>query len=196
MEELQDYSGEFRPNLRLQDFSKDALIRFWRSVSDWYGGQCGRWMFLVRERFGSQKALHLGNMMWVYDPKPDCAEVREMVEAMNIRGNDVESLFKCFQVDPGACGIWQDTEFKLVTKNHGIFTVGKCWALEYFEKAKDLEYMQTCCRGWDYYGFAEAAKVINPNMKTTALRLPPRRSPDDIACQWEFKVEEYPRTES
>jgi len=28
--------------------------------------------------------------------------------------------------------------------------------------------------------------LINPYIKITALKLPPRKSPDEIACQWEF----------
>jgi hypothetical protein len=31
---------------------------------------------------------------------------------------------------------------------------------------------------------------INPKVKVTPLKLPPRKSPDEIACQWEYKIEE------
>jgi hypothetical protein len=36
MEELKDYSGEFRRDIKLQDFSKDALVRLWTAASKLY----------------------------------------------------------------------------------------------------------------------------------------------------------------
>jgi hypothetical protein len=33
------------------------------------------------------------------------------------------------------------------------------------------------------------AKEINPHMVASPLKLPPRNSRDDIACQFEFKIE-------
>ncbi len=33
MNEQKDYSGEFRPDAKLQDFSKDTIIRLWRTSS-------------------------------------------------------------------------------------------------------------------------------------------------------------------
>ena len=30
--------------------------------------------------------------------------------------------------------------------------------------------------------------LLNPNIEVTPLQLPPRRSRDDAACRWEFKL--------
>jgi hypothetical protein len=32
--------------------------------------------------------------------------------------------------------------------------------------------------------------LINPKVKLKALKLPPRKSKDEIACQWEITLEE------
>lgn len=34
-----------------------------------------------------------------------------------------------------------------------------------------------------------AGSLFNPRVKVGALKLPPRGSPDEIACQWEFAME-------
>jgi len=34
------------------------------------------------------------------------------------------------------------------------------------------------------------AHAINPKMKATPLKLPPRTSKDDVHCQWEFRIED------
>ena len=36
---------------------------------------------------------------------------------------------------------------------------------------------------------AVAKYLNNPKIKVTPLKLPPRKSPDEICCQWEFKLE-------
>jgi hypothetical protein len=41
----------------------------------------------------------------------------------------------------------------------------------------------------DFRAFDKIARFFNPKMKVTALKLPPRKSKDDVACQWEFKLE-------
>jgi len=38
--------------------------------------------------------------------------------------------------------------------------------------------------------FRIRAHHINPQIKVTPLQLPPRRSPGEIACQWEYTLEE------
>ena len=32
MEKLADYSGDLRPDLRMEDFSSEALVRLWRAA--------------------------------------------------------------------------------------------------------------------------------------------------------------------
>jgi len=38
--------------------------------------------------------------------------------------------------------------------------------------------------------FNNTARSINPKMVGRPLKLPPRASKDEIACVWEFKIEE------
>jgi hypothetical protein len=33
------------------------------------------------------------------------------------------------------------------------------------------------------------AEIINPAIQIRPLKTPPRQSPDEIACQWEFSIE-------
>jgi len=185
MEELQDYSGEFSPNRTLMDFSKEALIRLWIATAKLYIGIDGYWFTLIKEKYGYETAIELENELW---KRAAPMEFRRVAEAMNIRGNDVASLFKALQMDPGSEGV-MDLEYELKDKNHGIFTVRGCRSLEYWEKYGDTQMMKDGC-AIDVWAFAEYARFFNPRMKTTCLKLPPRNSPDEIACQWEFKVEE------
>lgn len=185
MKELQDYSGEFTPDRTLQDFSKEALERLWVATAKLYIGIDGLWYTLIKERFGEQMASDLERELW---RRAAPLAFRRVTQAMNISGDDVPTLFKSLQVDPGAEGV-MDLAYELKDKNHGVFTVKGCRSLEYFERHGDSALLEMGC-GIDVWAFQEYAHYFNPKMKMTCLKLPPRKSQDEIACQWEFKIEE------
>jgi len=41
----------------------------------------------------------------------------------------------------------------------------------------------------DQEGFQVGCRMFNPKMKAIPLKLPPRESKNDIACQWEFRID-------
>ena len=64
MGELNDYSGEFVPSLKLADFSKEALLRLLIAYARCYPGMDGLWFSLCRERFGDEVARELDEEIW------------------------------------------------------------------------------------------------------------------------------------
>ncbi len=183
MKELEDYSGEFRPDLRMEDFSKKALQRLWTTGAKMFVGIDGIWLTVLREKLGDKKAYEMATEMWKRGVK---MEVRFSREAMNIRGDDVASLLKNCQIDPGVAGI-MEVECELKDKNVGILTVKSCRALDYFERHAHEELLKHGC-GLDVWAYEMYAKEFNPKIKTTCLKLPPRKNREEIACQWEFRM--------
>ena len=195
MAELQDYSGEFNPDLSLPDFSKEALIRLLVGASKLYLGIDGVWTGLMRKKYGDQAAFDYDKEVWFSQAL--ALDIRRTVEALNIRGNDVATLFKYFQFGPGFSVIYVGpppkfeprVKFELKNKDHGIMTVTRCNSLEYFERHRDSQLQKLACEEIDLPAFQWLAEQFNPNIKATPLKLPPRKSKDEIACQWEFKLE-------
>jgi hypothetical protein len=186
MEDLQDYSGEFRPNLRMEDFSKDALIRLWKTGGTYALKISQFWTLMVMERFGEEAALELSRRIWLERGASEM-EVSLVREAMNIRGNDIGSFLKHLQVDPGV-GAVMDIQCELKDKNHGILTVKRCIPLEICEQLQAEKLQKHICEEVDMPGFDIALRQYCPQAKTTALKLPPRKCPQEIACQWEFRT--------
>jgi len=186
MEELKDYSGEFRRDIKLQDFSKDALVRLWTAASKLYIGIDGVWTSVIREKYGEQAAIDLDMEVWRRNTP---LEVRRVREAMNIWGDDVAAVFKPYQCDPGVTGV-AEIDCELKNRNHGILTFKRCLSLEYFERHGDTAMQKFACEVIDGNEIPNYAHLFNPKIKVKALKLPPRKSPDEIACQWEFWVEE------
>ena len=187
MKELEDYSGKLNPDLDMHEFSKDALVRLWKSSGKLYVGLDGLWYNLLRERYGEETARELSRLNW---QRAAHLEVRRHREALNIWGEDVESCLKFLQVDIGAGGIWPESRCEMKDANHGIITIKRCQSLEYFERHGETVLQKHACEVLDLEGFEQAAHFFNPRIKVVPLKLPPRKSKDEIACQWEFTIDE------
>jgi len=184
MRELKDYSGEFRSDISMHDFSKDTLVQAWIAAAKLYIGIDGIWNTVVRERYGDQVALDLDAEVWRRNTP---LEVRRVREAMSISGDDVAALLKTYQCDPGVTGV-AEIECELRNRNHGVLTFRRCLSLEYFERHGDEALQKFACE-LDVREIPNYAHLFNPNIKVKCLKLPPRKSRDEIACQWEFKIE-------
>ncbi len=187
MEGLKDYSGEFRQELKLEDFSREALVRLWQAAGKLYVGLDGLWYSLIRERFGEDMARELDAEVWRRETPLEVGRVRN---ALNIWGDDIASVLKFVQTDPGTAAIFPEFECELKDKNHGVLTIKRCLGLEYYERHGETEMQKHACEVLDVEGFQAAADLFNPKIKVRALKLPPRKSREEIACQWEFKLEE------
>ena len=185
MEKLEDYSGEYKPDLKLTDFTQEALVRLIVAAGKLYLGADGMWTTVIRKRYGEEVALSCSKEVWETNWKH---EVVRPCEAMNIKGNDVATAFKHLQIDPGFAVMF-DCEFDLINKNHGIFTVTRCNGLDYCERHNNTWLQKLMCEELDEPLFQRSAAYFNPDIKVTALKLPPRKSKSDIACRWEYKLE-------
>lgn len=185
MKDLPDYSGEFDPNLKLKDFSKDALIKLLVAAGKLYTGVDPIWVAAMRRRLGDRVAFDYDKEIWETGTQ---SEVRRITKALNIEGNDVETVFKYFQFSPGF-GVLFDIDWDLKDRNYGIMTVTRCSGVVWWERTKDHALQKFTCEEIEIPMFQRIAEYFNPKMKATALKLPPRNSDDDIACRWEFKVE-------
>lgn len=188
MEELKDLSGPFREDFRLENLSKEALIRGWVQTSEICTVVSGYWRNLIMEKFPDADALALEREVWLrlypYE------HFDRMIKALNIGGNDVETVLKFTQIDP-FLGIIYPMRFELKNKNHGVITVDKCPVIEMAETSGSpkAEAMAEWACGIDSDAIPKMAAHANPNMKVTCLKKFGQRSEDDPHCQWEFKIE-------
>jgi hypothetical protein len=106
---------------------------------------------------------------------------------MNITGDDVASYFKFFQCTP-VNATMIDMVFELKDHNHGMLTVTRCAPLQVWERNHEAGIQKHMCEVVERRGFQIGAEMFNPRMKTTPIKLPPRRNKKDIACQWIFEV--------
>ena len=182
MSELIDYSGDFNPNMKLEDFSKEALIELLRVYSKLYIAADGFWYLAVKERISNEEALACD--MWVWE-RGTKYEMNKITKSLKIHGDDVIAVMKALQMTPW----FRHCQYKMdiLNRNEAIFTMTHCPTLEALEKEGEGR-EETICKVVEPMLLNKYAEFFNPNMKVRYLKLPPRRSKEEICCQWEFKI--------
>jgi hypothetical protein len=188
MKNLEDYSGEFDPDIKYEDFSKEALIRLLKAATEMYLGMDTSWRTVAKKRFGKNVALDMSREVW-YGVKR-CGCYMESVlprRAMSITGDDVASWMKHLQIDPGLACI-ADIRCEMVDENTGVLTVDHCNALDDMEKLGDPDIQKYNCHELEWKGLQQGVDYMNPKIKVKPLVLPQLGCKRDIACKWEFKL--------
>jgi hypothetical protein len=183
--EMNDYSGPWNPDLRFDDFSKEFLLKLmhvwqyaWLQMTEaWYDAVKQNVDRATADKCETEAWLRIGDRV-----NPRYAKLA------NIKLNTIVDSLKALQLplDNTTGGLFP-SQFEIINPNHVIQTVTRCRSLEYFE-ANEPERIYNVChinepQMWRRY-------LINPKIKVTPLKLPPRQSKDDIACKWEFTLEE------
>ena len=106
----------------------------------------------------------------------------------NIQLNTVLDSLKATQLPlDNTMGNLYGAQYDIKSPNHVILTISNCRSLRYYEK-QDPEMIQFFCHVLE--GKIMEKYFLNPKLKVTPLKLPPRKNPEDISCQWELKIEE------
>ena len=184
MKELNDYGGCLKPDISMEDFSRDALLSMVQLYCRLFLAVDGFWYLAVKERFSNEDALACD--MWTWE-KMSRYELDRITKTMKIHGKDVVSLIKAFQLEPWMWNAKYRVEVK--NQNYVILTFVDCPVLVSLEKEGQGR-EETICKVVEPKVFRDYADYFNPNIQIKALKLPPRKSRDEIACIWEFKVGE------
>ncbi len=183
MKKLNDYSGEFRPDLRLGDFSPDTLVELLALYGKLYMALDGFWYLAIKERVSNEEALACDIRVW---ERASRYEMTNITKRLNIQGNDVIALMKGFQVSPWFWNLRHKVEIE--NRNNAILTITHCPTLDALENEGEGREREICQlvepRIWN-----GSASAINPDMEVKCLKSPPRKNRDEICCQWEFKLE-------
>ena len=180
--QYRDYSRKFDPHLNWQSFSKDTLIELLNLYGKLFMAVDGFWYLAVKEIISDEQALACD--IWVWE-KAIKYELERTTRLMNIEGNDVATLMKALQLSPWFRCLNYEIDMK--DSNNGILTVTHCPTLEYLEK-EGGERIESICGYVEPKCLKGYAEFFNPNMRVKLLKIPPRRSKQEICCQWEFSL--------
>ena len=180
MKKLNDYSGQFFPDLKLGDFSLDTLAKLSGLYCKLYIAMDGFWYLTIKERISNKEALAFDILVWERLCKYEMAKITKQ---LNIMGNDVIALMKALQFVPWT----QQMQYKMEAENHNrvTLTVTDCPTLDALEK-EGAGREDEICNVVEAKVFEGYASFFNPDIEVRCLKSPPRKSKDEICCQWEF----------
>jgi hypothetical protein len=183
MPELDDLSGLFNPDLKFTDFSKDFLVKL-IGVWQWAWLQMdAAWFDEVKKRYGDKVAWECDLEMWLQVAKRCNPRYAKLA---NIPMKNVVDSLKLLQLplDNTMGGIFP-VEYDIKNENHAIVTVRKCPALEWAEREEPVRIVPMCQMNEPQI---IQKYIVNPGIEVKALKLPPRNSKDEVACQWEYRL--------
>ena len=184
MADLFDYSGAFNAKLKFEDLSKEVMVKLLGEYQRAYLTILGEWQRVMRERYGEVAAIECDNSQWMVSGPLVAGYI---CKALNVKGGNVESFFKQMQMDLGFPMRLFDIEWELVNPNLGYVTVKKCSALIY-QEMQGVGYELTMCHVEEPPTMINTAFYHNPNLIWKAVKLPPRKNKDEIACKWEARI--------
>lgn len=182
MKQLDDYSGEFRPELKLEDFSTATLLALLKMYTKLYMALDGFWYLTVKERLGNDEALACDIKTWESQVN---YEMVKITRQLNIEGDDIIALMKALQLSPWA--LHQQYKIQFKNENNALLTVTHCPTLEALEKEGEGRENEICNIVDPKY-FKYLTAFFNPDIEVKCLKAPPRKSKDEICCQWEFSL--------
>ncbi|MFC1944977.1 hypothetical protein ACFLX5_05845 [Chloroflexota bacterium] len=182
---MEDYSGPFDPDLKFEDFSREFLLKLMDVWQREWLDLLGIWFAVVREKFGPDAAADC-NLEAL--SRLNRGFYHRFPEVGNYRPTTVREAVKSFQLglDNITGGVYQN-EFDFKSDNHLIMTVYRCKSLEFYERAAP-EMIKPICHVLEKA--IMELQLVNLDIKVTALKLPPRKSPEEVPCRWELKLEE------
>ncbi len=189
--ELDDYSGDFVPDLHLSDFSKEALMKLVEVGGSIYGDVNRQWYRRVAERFGGEAADELHHDVWFADGGSGDHENHVISELMGFADqNDETTAMKVWQCLPAMSTrmtlVFEQTadhEWEMHTPQCDVPEQGEAFGPEV------MEYMANkICKHLELFGFRHGAARWNEKIRIDPVKLPPRASSDEEHCRWTIKL--------
>lgn len=177
---VNDYSGAFNPNLKWDDFAKEKLADCLNLYGNLFLAVDGFWYLCIKDHYDDKTAMSCD--LWVWE-KFIRYELKRLTKLFNIGGDDVEALFKAFQVSAWGGNI--QSQMILQDRNRGLLTVESCPTLEAIKKeGRGRE--KYFCREVEQPMFEMYARYFSPRIAVRAFSIPPRSEGSGVCCQWEF----------
>ena len=171
---------------KLESLSRGELIDLVKLSSRMILALDGFWYLSVKELAGNDKALDRDN--WVWD-KVMKFYLSELARLLGVQGRDVADYMKV--MGPRPEGLVLEEKVEVLNRNDAIRTVTHCPTIAALEKegeGRDAVHCSATCSAMR----VKHSKLFNPAIKVTCLKIPPRKSKDDIFCQFEYRIQWTP----
>jgi len=179
-----NHRRESHSELEFEDLPRGTLVKLLKLYSNLLWSVDGFWYLGLKDRVGNEEALAYNNWLWERTIKKYL--VNDIKEILQIEGTSLADYVRLLQARP-MYFIFEE-EIERQNDNEFVITVARCPVLEALERegeGRDAIHCRAACTVMR----EKHAAFFNPNIQVRSLKLPPRKSRDEICCQWEYKGE-------
>jgi hypothetical protein len=152
----------------------DFLLRQYRLAD-------GFWFLAVEETFGTEAAVRLNEEVWI---KIAPLAAREIKSRFAIEGEGVPAVVEALSYFPWATIIGYEIE---QMEDRAVLRVPSCPPQE----ARLRHGLGAFpCKAMHWGEFSDFAREIDERVEVQCVMAPPDPHPDDLWCQWEFRLGE------
>jgi hypothetical protein len=182
--ELKDYSGPFKPDLRITDFSREQLAKMYLMAHKYDLGLMMHYNEWVGHKLGFDGVADMNVHIWGHKVLSPLKKLTEIL--LNTPGNDIASFMKAWQIDVTSLPPYFDMYFEMPSPDRGIITFNKCRGLLWMEELKVPTEMALRLCSMEPPCIGNSAKFYHPDMKVKIHAFPPREGKDEVCCKWEL----------
>ena len=140
----------------------------------------GLYYLFIEEEFGTIDATEIDRKVWEIMGK---IEARKIKKLFNIKDSDVKTILNALKYSGWAMDL-EDKEI-IIKKDKGIVRNIKC-RVQNTRLEKGLP--EFGCKPVRLGFLKSFAKEFNPDIQVVCKVCPPDKHPDDLWCEWEFKI--------
>ncbi len=167
---------------RIEDLPREDLIKLVYLAADLAIAVDGLWFLSAEQAFSFDHALDMDIQVWKRYAKVSIKRIRKHFE---LPLDGLNTIKEIMLLDP----MWLSVDFDLIEDppDSLIFQVTNCPSLLAMEK---MGREMFTCEAVEKVYLTELCKAVDPKIKVEALKLPPRKNPDDICCKWKFYLDD------
>jgi hypothetical protein len=189
--ELDDYSGEFVPDLHLSDFSKEGLMKLVEVGGAIYGDVNRQWYKAAIKRFGQKVADEMHHEVWFAEGGAGDHENHVISNLMGFAEESSETTaMKVWQCLP-AMSARMTLVFERAGEHEWTMQTPQCHVPETGEREGPAVMAYMCdkiCGHLELFGFRHGAARWNEKIRIDPEKLPPRASEDEPHCKWRIRM--------
>lgn len=188
-ESMTDYSGKFRPDLELENFTHHLLAGYGREImlSNHIHDRAA--LLQVTLKYGTEAQTAVACDEWMGSSPIYNARNRAL---LNMQSEDVATVFKCLQVDIGAPHNFLEFHYEVISPEEGFFWTTSCGPYNHVRRMTNADpAMETqICHHMEDPTFDATVMAVNPRMRCRPVYRPPYGDvPEGGPCRWRVAVE-------
>jgi hypothetical protein len=160
------------PEEKLADFIFMHLRNMWAVDGFYY--------LFIEEKYGAEVATEIDRKVWEVMGK---IEARKIKKLFGIDKSDITSVMKALSYSGWSMDL-EDKEI-IVEKDRGILRNTKC-RVQSTRLSNGLKEFGCKLVRWDF--LKAFARELNPDIVVSCNFCPPDKHPNDLWCEWEFKI--------